>query len=144
MKDVLFKQEEGRIIYQLSNAWSQQTYHNGPLCIQHIIVVSTPNQFDLAAPTHDIMLTHSVLCPVLQQRSDVVAILLANGSAAFFESYAPIGQSLAATSHPSSNTGLWWRMCASKIQEIMSSGGRLNKKDGLTRYGNSHVQDKTS
>ena len=25
-----------------------------------------------------------------------------------------------------------------------SSGGRLNKKDGLTRYGNSHVQDKTS
>ena len=25
-----------------------------------------------------------------------------------------------------------------------SSGGRLNKKDGLTRYGNSHVKDKTS
>ena len=24
-----------------------------------------------------------------------------------------------------------------------SSGGRLNKKDGLTRYGNSHVKDKT-
>ena len=24
------------------------------------------------------------------------------------------------------------------------SGGRLNKKDGLTRYGNSHVKDKTS
>ena len=23
-------------------------------------------------------------------------------------------------------------------------GGRLNKKDGLTRYGNSHVKDKTS
>ena len=22
-------------------------------------------------------------------------------------------------------------------------GGRLNKKDGLTRYGNSHVKDKT-
>ena len=22
--------------------------------------------------------------------------------------------------------------------------GRLNKKDGLTRYGNSHVKDKTS
>ena len=25
-----------------------------------------------------------------------------------------------------------------------SSGGRLNKKDGLTRYGDSHVKDKTS
>ena len=24
------------------------------------------------------------------------------------------------------------------------SGGCLNKKDGLTRYGNSHVKDKTS
>ena len=24
------------------------------------------------------------------------------------------------------------------------SGGRLNKEDGLTRYGNSHVKDKTS
>ena len=27
---------------------------------------------------------------------------------------------------------------------IMRPGGRLNKKDGLTRYGNSHVKDKTS
>ena len=27
---------------------------------------------------------------------------------------------------------------------ILLSGGRLNKKDGLTRYGNSHVKDKTS
>ena len=26
----------------------------------------------------------------------------------------------------------------------MQSGGRLNKKDGLTRYGDSHVKDKTS
>ena len=26
----------------------------------------------------------------------------------------------------------------------LSPGGRLNKKDGLTRYGNSHVKDKTS
>ena len=26
----------------------------------------------------------------------------------------------------------------------LPSGGRLNKKDGLTRYGNSHVKDKTS
>ena len=25
-----------------------------------------------------------------------------------------------------------------------SPEGRLNKKDGLTRYGNSHVKDKTS
>ena len=27
---------------------------------------------------------------------------------------------------------------------IESPGGRLNKKDGLTRYGDSHVKDKTS
>ena len=26
----------------------------------------------------------------------------------------------------------------------MIAGGRLNKKDGLTRYGDSHVKDKTS
>ena len=26
----------------------------------------------------------------------------------------------------------------------MDPGGRLNKKDGLTRYGDSHVKDKTS
>ena len=26
----------------------------------------------------------------------------------------------------------------------LAPGGRLNKKDGLTRYGNSHVKDKTS
>ena len=27
---------------------------------------------------------------------------------------------------------------------LKPSGGRLNKKDGLTRYGDSHVKDKTS
>ena len=27
---------------------------------------------------------------------------------------------------------------------VLYTGGRLNKKDGLTRYGNSHVKDKTS
>ena len=27
---------------------------------------------------------------------------------------------------------------------LMTPGGRLNKKDGLTRYGDSHVKDKTS
>ena len=28
--------------------------------------------------------------------------------------------------------------------KLYAPGGRLNKKDGLTRYGNSHVKDKTS
>ena len=28
--------------------------------------------------------------------------------------------------------------------KMRTTGGRLNKKDGLTRYGNSHVKDKTS
>ena len=27
---------------------------------------------------------------------------------------------------------------------LLTPGGRLNKKDGLTRYGDSHVKDKTS
>ena len=27
---------------------------------------------------------------------------------------------------------------------LQNPGGRLNKKDGLTRYGDSHVKDKTS
>ena len=30
------------------------------------------------------------------------------------------------------------------ISMYKETGGRLNKKDGLTRYGNSHVKDKTS
>ena len=30
------------------------------------------------------------------------------------------------------------------VQYGKDTGGRLNKKDGLTRYGNSHVKDKTS
>ena len=29
-------------------------------------------------------------------------------------------------------------------RNMAHSGGRLNKKDGLTRYGDSHVKDKTS
>ena len=28
--------------------------------------------------------------------------------------------------------------------KYLEAGGRLNKKDGLTRYGDSHVKDKTS
>ena len=27
---------------------------------------------------------------------------------------------------------------------IQETGGRLNKKDGLTRYADSHIKDKTS
>ena len=43
-------------------------------------------------------------------------------------------------------------MLSAKMVAILSRGrwvkrvpgGRLNKKDGLTRYGDSHVKDKTS
>ena len=45
--------------------------------------------------------------------------------------------------------GMW--SIAGKAQNVTNiywrgwlPGGRLNKKDGLTRYGNSHVKDKTS
>ena len=37
-----------------------------------------------------------------------------------------------------------WNIKIMKTQSKMTPGGRLNKKDGLTRYGNSHVKDKTS
>ena len=46
-----------------------------------------------------------------------------------------------------------WRMCVKNQLELQQAscfliqsepGGRLNKKDGLTRYGDSHVKDKTS
>ena len=32
----------------------------------------------------------------------------------------------------------------SRARAPAGAGGRLNKKDGLTRYGDSHVKDKTS
>ena len=35
-----------------------------------------------------------------------------------------------------------WQSCGEL--PVRSPGGRLNKKDGLTRYGDSHVKDKTS
>ena len=35
-------------------------------------------------------------------------------------------------------------ICAILTSRWMDAGGRLNKKDGLTRYGDSHVKDKTS
>ena len=44
------------------------------------------------------------------------------------------------------NNGFEWKMTevVPRKIKINKSGGRLNKKDGLTRYGNSHVKDKTS
>ena len=39
--------------------------------------------------------------------------------------------------------GLWSHLCL-VAQSTTAPGGRLNKKDGLTRYGDSHVKDKTS
>ena len=39
----------------------------------------------------------------------------------------------------------WKYAYAQSINMFVSpTGGRLNKKDGLTRYGDSHVKDKTS
>ena len=37
-----------------------------------------------------------------------------------------------------------WYGHAGVLDDLILSGDRLNKKDGLTRYGNSHVKDKTS
>ena len=40
----------------------------------------------------------------------------------------------------------WWQaFCSGEVHvNAGEPGGRLNKKDGLTMYGNSHVKDKTS
>ena len=38
----------------------------------------------------------------------------------------------------------WCHHATSYYLSKCSPGGRLNKKDGLTRYGDSHVKDKTS
>ena len=35
-------------------------------------------------------------------------------------------------------------LCQAIQLQLSRPGGRLNKKDGLTRYGDSHVKDKTS
>ena len=40
--------------------------------------------------------------------------------------------------------GYYWLTISHKPSMTKRSGGRLNKKDGLTRYGDSHVKDKTS
>ena len=56
-----------------------------------------------------------------------------------------------ATYHQQSH-GIYHRALSQNLQmpigEIallkLHPGGRLNKKDGLTRYGDSHVKDKTS
>ena len=40
-------------------------------------------------------------------------------------------------------TQLSWQRC-SYWNVTKDAGGHLNKKDGLTRYGDSHVKDKTS
>ena len=37
---------------------------------------------------------------------------------------------------------LHWAMDMQNL--VPEAGGHLNKKDGLTRYGDSHVKDKTS
>ena len=39
---------------------------------------------------------------------------------------------------------LEWQMWLINLHPLKTAGGRLNKKDGLTRYGDSHVKDKTS
>ena len=43
---------------------------------------------------------------------------------------------------------IFWRYTVERERNYfwlyLRSGGRLNKKDGLTRYGDSHVKDKTS
>ena len=43
-------------------------------------------------------------------------------------------------------SGVVWLRLLCQLCQIHpgKAGGRLNKKDGLTRYGDSHVKDKTS
>ena len=47
---------------------------------------------------------------------------------------------------PKFNIFTWFQedSFVSRSNRQIYPGGRLNKKDGLTRYGDSHVKDKTS
>ena len=42
------------------------------------------------------------------------------------------------------NNGLFLKKGRNSAAGSLESGGRLDKKDGLSRYGDSHVKDKTS
>ena len=44
------------------------------------------------------------------------------------------------------SNGIWRQSTLARVTALCLTvpGGRLNKKDGLTRYGDSHVKDKTS
>ena len=44
---------------------------------------------------------------------------------------------------PNTSTHHWYHNYDMTVNSL-GPGGRLNKKDGLTRYGDSHVKDKTS
>ena len=53
--------------------------------------------------------------------------------------------------NPTSNLRVKFNKITTRVNQVnhllrspRTPGGRLNKKDGLTRYGNSHVKDKTS
>ena len=52
--------------------------------------------------------------------------------------------SVSSVAHDTMVVDLGFHVDATLHADIAISGGRLNKKDGLTRYGNSHVKDKTS
>ena len=45
---------------------------------------------------------------------------------------------------PTVNVCYTWDVVSVGQDCIQETGGRLNKKDSLTRYGDSHVKDKTS
>ena len=76
-----------------------------------------------------------------------ISLLLDNDSEIFPANY-PVGQYIPVNALTSSSARsssdiivvMWYR----QVICVNSSGGRLNKKDGLTRYGDSHVKDKTS
>ena len=47
--------------------------------------------------------------------------------------------------HMENQDAQYFMVCSTaSLAYLKASGGRLNEKDGLTRYGDSHVKDKTS
>ena len=70
--------------------------------------------------------------PALLLRHKAVALeFLPMGAQLLLKAVLPLAGILATASDRCRKTGV-------------APGGRLNKKDGLTRYGDSHVKDKTS
>ena len=104
--------------YQWASHSDQSTCGDGQLLMLYILFQRVHLRFKNR--THFIYKTDDMALPITRNCHELVNVFLLT---VFIQDYF---------------AGNWGAMV------LMPSGGRLNKKDGLTRYGDSHVKDKTS